>query len=93
MGYFGVHFYNICGLNGEKEFLEFILENWSHILDKCQRPLDKNKLKSQELLETLNSVIEVIQFTMEFSDKKIPLLDILVKRDSSGIFKNFRLAQ
>ena len=101
---YGYYFcFNICNINNGifwgpllqylqtqwgKEFQEFILENWSHILDKCQRSLDKNQLKSQELLEILNSVIEVIQFTMEFSDKKILLLDILVERDSTGIFMN-----
>ena len=29
MGYFEVHFYNICELKWGKEFQEFILENWS----------------------------------------------------------------
>ena len=86
MGYFEVHFYNICELKWGKEFQEFILENWSRFLDDCQTPLDKNKVKPDELLETLNSVNEAIQFTMEFSDKEIPFLDILIKRDNSGIW-------
>ena len=85
MGYFEFHFYNICELKWGKEFQEFILENWSRFLDDCQTPLDKNKVKPEELLETLNSVNEAIQFTMEFSDKEIPFLDILIKQDNSGI--------
>ena len=71
MGYFEIHFYNIFELKWGKKFQEFILENWSCFLDDCQTPLDKNKVKPEELLETLNSVNETIQFTMEFSDKEI----------------------
>ena len=63
-----------------------ILENWSRLLDDCQTTLNKNKVKPEELLETLNSVNEAIQFTIEFSDKEIPFLDILIKRDYSGIW-------
>ena len=86
MRYSEVHFYNTCEIKWGKEFQEFILENWSCFLDDCQTPLDKNKVKTDELLETLNSVNEVIQFIMEFSDKEIPFLDILIKRDNSGIW-------
>ena len=68
-----------------KKFLEFILENWSRYLDDCQTPLDKNKVKPEELLEALNSVNKSIQFTMEFCDKEVPFLDISIKRDKSGI--------
>ena len=84
MGYLEVHFYNTCELKWGKEFQELILENWSCFLDGC--PLDKNKVKPDELLETLKSVNEAIQFTMEFSDKEIPFLDILIKRGNSGIW-------
>ena len=78
--------YNICKLKWGKEFEEFILENWSCFLDDCQTPLDKDKVKPEELLETLNSVNKAIQFTMEFSGKEIPFLDILIKRGNSGIW-------
>ena len=77
---FEVHFYNTCKLKWGKECQTFNFENWSRFLDDCQTPLDKNKVKPQGLLETLNSVNEVIQFTMEFSEREIPLLDILIKR-------------
>ena len=40
MGYFEVHFYNICELKWGKEFQEFIVEYWSAFLDDCQTPLD-----------------------------------------------------
>ena len=61
MGYFEFYFY-ICEPKWGEEFQEFILENWSCFLDDCQTPLDKNKVKPEELLETLNSVNEAIQF-------------------------------
>ena len=57
------------------KFQEFILENYSRFLDDSQTPL-----------EALDSVIEDIQFTMEFGDKKIPFLDILIRLDSSEIW-------
>ena len=54
MGYFEVHFYNIYELKWGKELQKFMLENWSRFLGDCQTPLDKNKVKPEELLETLN---------------------------------------
>ena len=41
--------------------------------------------KSYAAEETLNSVNEAIEFTMEFSDKEIPFLDILIKQDNREI--------
>ena len=75
MGYFEVHFYDICELKWGKEFKEFILENWGRFLDERQTPLDKNTIKPEELLGTFYSVNEAIEFTMEFSDKEIPFPD------------------
>lgn len=46
------------------------------LLHDFQTPLDKNKVKPQELLETLNSVNQAIQFTMEFSGTEVSFLDI-----------------
>ena len=89
MGYFEVHFYNICELKWGKEFQEFILENWSRFLGDCQTPLDKNTVKPEKLLETLNSVNEAIQFTMEFSKKEI----ILKKVVEIGIQKALKIPQ
>ena len=69
-GFFDDYFYNICELKWGKEFQEFIQENWSHLLDDCQKPLDKNKVKPEKLLEIFNSFKEAIQFTIELSEKK-----------------------
>ena len=53
MGYFEVHFYNNCELKWEKEFEEFILQNWNRFLDDCQTPLDKNKVKTWRVIRNL----------------------------------------
>ena len=63
-----------------------MLENSSRFLDYRQTALDKNKVKPQEILKTLNYVNEAIQSTMEFSEKEIPFPDILIKQESSGIW-------
>ena len=73
MGYFEVHFHNICELKRGKEFQEIILENWRCFVNDCQKPSDRNKVN------------EASQFTMEFRDREIPFLDILIKRDISEI--------
>ena len=46
--------------NKNSRIQKFILENWSRFLVDSQTPLDKNKVKPLELLETLNSVKEAI---------------------------------
>ena len=48
--------------------------------------LNKNEVKPEELLKTLNSINMAIQFTMEHSEKEIPFLDILIKRNKNGIW-------
>ena len=74
MIHFEVHFYNICKLKWVKQFEVFTLKNWRRVLDDCPTSLDKNMVKPEELLETLNSVNEAIQLTMKFSDKKLLFL-------------------
>ena len=44
------------------------------LLGDCQTSLDKSTVKPEELLETLNL--------------EIPFLDILIKRENSGIWMN-----
>ena len=79
---FEVHFIIFANWEGGEEFQNFFFYNWRRFLEDCQNRLDKNKVKGDQLLETLNSVNDVIKLTMEFSDKKISFLDILTKRDS-----------
>ena len=86
MEYFEVYLCDIWEVNLESEFKEFLTENWSRFLDDCTNPLDRKKVQTQELLETISTISEVIQFTMEYSDKEIQYLDIIIKRDSSGLW-------
>ena len=59
----------------------YIEENWSRFLDDCDIPLDTTKIDLNEFLSILNGIHTNIRFTMEYSDKEIPFLDILIKRD------------
>ena len=68
-----------------KDTRDFICKNWSRFLDDCETPLDKTKVKPEELLETLNSH-QSIQFTNEYSNVAIPFLDILIKRDKTKVW-------
>ena len=85
-GYFELTFYRIC-INKFGETLgHFILEDWCWFLDDCEAPLDKTKIDPNRLLEILNSINPSIKFTMETSDKELPFLDILIKRNDHIIW-------
>ena len=74
---------------------EFILtENWSRFLDDCVTPADKTKTDPHKLLQILNSVKPSVTFTTETSDKELPFLDILIKRNDHKIWMdiNFKPA-
>ena len=86
MEYFEVYLCDIWEVNLESEFKEFLTENSSRFLDDCTNPLDRKKAQTQELLATISTISEVIQFTMEYSDKEIQYLDIIIKRDSSELW-------
>ena len=84
MGYFNLTFYRTC-INELGETLgQFILENWGRFPDDCEKPLDKTKIDPNRLLQILNSINPSIKFTMETSDKELPLLDILIKRNDDS---------
>ena len=86
MGFLELDFYRICENKWGTDFYQFIIKNWSRYLDDCETPLDKSKVKPEDLLDTLNSINSSLQFTMEFSAEEIPFLDILIKRDNTGIW-------
>ena len=64
----------------------YVYENWSRFLDDCEMPLDIRIVIPEELLNVLNFINENTQYTMEKRKNEIPLLDILVKRDETGIW-------
>ena len=55
------------------------------IVDDCETPLDKTKSDPNRLLQILNSSNHSIKFTMETSDKELPFLNILIKRNDDKI--------
>ena len=69
-----------------KRISKIYLRKLESFLDDRERPSYRNKVKPEELLETLNFVNKAVQFTMKFSDKEILFLDIWIKRDSSGVW-------
>ena len=86
MGYFELQFYDICRINFGHEQHNFICQNWKRYLDDCQTLLQGDKINPDDLLSVLNSVHPSIQFTMEYSKKEIPFLDILIKRNNEKIW-------
>ena len=70
------------GFNGEVNLMSFLQK----IGVDSQTLLYWEKVQPQELLETINTINDAIQSTMECSNKEIPFLDTLIKRDSSGIW-------
>ena len=64
----------------------YVCENWGRFLDDCEMPLDIRMVSPEEFLNVRNSINENIQYTMEKSKDEIPFLDILVKRDETGIW-------
>ena len=93
MGYFKLTFYKIC-INELGETLgHFILENWRWFLDDCETPLGKTKIDSNRLLKILNSINPSIKFTMETSDKELPFLHILIKRNDAKYGSIFIFSQ
>ena len=81
VGYLELKLYSIAEERWGGSLTEFLMENWCRYLDDCDIPLDKKLIKPDELLQVLNSINQHIQFTMEYSEKEIPFLDVMIKRD------------
>ena len=64
----------------------FILKNWCRFLDDCERPLGKTKIDANRLLEILNYINASLNFAMKTSDKELPILEILTKRNDEKIW-------
>ena len=88
MGYFELTFYRICINEFGANLGQFILENWCRFPDYCEWPLDKSKINQNRLLEICNSINPSIKFTMDASDKELPFLDILIKRNDDKIWRD-----
>ena len=85
MGYLEIKMYQKVLEDFGNDFFIFIKSNWKRYLDDCfilwKYTLDK--LKEFHIL--LNSINNNIQFTMDYSEKCLPFLDILVIKDHTEI--------
>ena len=86
MVYFELTLYRICVDEFCKLLAQFILENWGRFLGDCETALGKTKIDQNRLLEILDSINPSIKFKMETSDKELPFLDILTKRNDEKIW-------
>ena len=86
MGYFEIKLYCVCTFKYGELLAEYTKENWNRFLDDCYTVLRSSQISPEELLLTLNSINLSIQFIMEYTKDKTPFLDILIKRNESGIW-------
>ena len=86
VGYSEVNLYNLCEQRWGLEIRNYVYENWSRFLDDCEILLDKQKINPEEFQVILNSINSNIQYTMDHSKAEIPFLDILMKKDKTGIW-------
>ena len=61
-------------------------QNWKRFLDDCFIFLRLSLIKLNKLLDVLNNINSVIQFTMELSDTQLPFLDVMINKDIKKVF-------
>ena len=57
-------------------------------MDDCYTVLGSSQISPEEFVLTLNSINSLTQFTMEYSKEQIPFLDIFIKRNENGIWRD-----
>ena len=85
MGYHKVKVYSITSQSYtlvSKYFQNF----WFRYLDDCQILLKVNLMKPKHLLSMLNQINNIIEFTMEKSQTRVPCLDIMINKSGSKIW-------
>ncbi|XP_029636544.1 uncharacterized protein LOC115211902 [Octopus sinensis] len=80
MGYLEIIIYQEPLSSFENPLSSYIKENWKRFLDDCFILWDENTDKPLEFRRILNTVNPKIQFTMEYNQKELPFLNILVKK-------------
>ena len=61
-------------------------QNWKIFLDNGFTFLRLSLIKANKLLNVLNNISPVIQFTTEASDTQLPFLDIMINKERKKIF-------
>ena len=69
------------GIQSTNEFVK----NWKLFLDDCFIPRTKSKQELLDIEKMLKSPHPDIRLTIECSDKHLPFLDVLVKKEGSKL--------
>ena len=88
MGYHEIKLYDLVELNYNLDIRQYFVENWERFLDDCEILLTTDLIKLHDLLIILNSVNNDIQFSIELNDKKLPFLDILIRKSGKKMWMN-----
>ena len=78
MGYHELKIYEESSRIFGDGFSNYLKENWKRFLDDCFILWIQNLNQLHEFKTLINSINDDIQFTMEYSNEKLPFLDILV---------------
>ena len=70
-----------CEVTRGREFKEFLIENWKILLEDCKTLIDRVTIRHCTV-----TLFTKPQFFMEYSDKEIPFLNKLIKRDKNEIW-------
>ena len=60
--------------------------NWKIITDDCKILLNVSKIEPISLLEMLNLIHPVIQFTVKVNENNLPFLEIMIHKDGNKIW-------
>ena len=69
----------------DEYYTEYIKQNWKRFLDDCFILWLKTKNELCTFHQKINSLHPDIKFTMEFDEKVLPFLDILVQKNNNKI--------
>ena len=84
MGYFEMTLYKKIGENFGQFQLNF-MQNWKRYLDDCLILWSESEEDLEKFKDIINNIHCDIQFTSESSNKEIPFLDILIKKEGTII--------
>ena len=69
----------------DSEFANHFIKCWKRFLDDCFVPWPKSDHDLKTLHNILNNLHQDINFTLNYSNKEIPFLDVLVKNQNGKI--------
>ena len=81
MGYLEETLYRKVANDFGQQFGEYFMKFWNRFLDDCFVPWTRSLNDLNRLHYILNSLHPSINFTIEYSKKELPFLDVLVKKN------------